>query len=64
MTLATKQQEIENGGNWTLMPMPRWRDGQPGCKDCFCDLHIGMKVYFHGWLYYCVGCGKKRKKNS
>jgi formamidopyrimidine-DNA glycosylase len=50
---------------WEEKRMPEWRDGQPGCMGCVCELHIGMTVWLHRHLYYCPECaGKKRRKGS
>jgi len=53
---------------WVKMEMPEWRDGQPGCKGCYdrnkswTILEIGMLVYFHKFLYYCLRCGNRLRR--
>ncbi len=60
--------KTEKPSHFVLMPMPEWRDGQPGCMGCYqkrdgswTELKIGQKVYFNEEtsLYYCRACGEK-----
>lgn len=46
------------------MTMPEWKDGQPGCMTCLCELKIRSMVYQDKktFVIYCEACGEKSKK--